>query len=430
LDRALGRWDLTAIGVNQVIGGSIFLMPALVAAGVGGWGPLAFVAVGGLSMVIALCFAEAASRFDTTGGPAVFAGAAFGRFASFEAGWLLWFSRAASWASIVNGLADALSFYWPGLRAGASRVALITITIAIICAIIVRGIRQSAFAINLLTIAKLLPLALFIGVGAFFVEPGRLAPSGGVTWSAASATALLIIFAYGGYEVVSVPAGEAKDPMRAMPFALVMTIAIVTTVMTLAQFVALGTLPDLAASRTPLADAATRFMGAAGGFLLTAGAAVSMLGNNMGHPLSGSRNLYGLAEQGDLPPIFGRLHPRYRTPWVAVVFTSAVSLVLALSGSFATLAAGSAVARLPLHAGTCASTLALRHPKFEGRVKPAGFVAPGGAAVPIIGVALSLAIIGGATRLQLAVGLGAVVLGAVLYVVAVSAQRARRGPSS
>jgi amino acid transporter len=267
-------------------------------------------------------------------------------------------------------------------------------------------------------------------VGAFFVEPGRLAPSGGVTWSAASATALLIIFAYGGYEVVSVPAGEAKDPMRAMPFALVMTIAIVTTVMTLAQFVALGTLPDLAASRTPLADAATRFMGAAGGFLLTAGAAVSMLGNNMGHPLSGSRNLYGLAEQGDLPPIFGRLHPRYRTPWVAVVFTSAVSLVLALSGSFATLAAGSAVARLPLHAGTCASTLALRHPKFEGRVKPAGFVAPGGAAVPIIGVALSLAIIGGATRLQLAVGLGAVVLGAVLYVVAVSAQRARRGPSS
>ena len=181
---------------------------------------------------------------------------------------------------------------------------------------------------------------------------------------------------------------------------------------------ALGTLPGLASSKTPLAEAAVLFMGAAGGLLMTAGAAVSMLGNNMGHPLSGSRNLYALAEQGDLPAIFGRVHPVYRTPWVAVVFTSVVALVLALSGSFATLAAGSAVARLVLYAGTCASTLALRRPRFEGRVKPATFVAPGGPVLPVVGILVSCSIIAGATTTQLVVGLIAVATGAVLYLVA------------
>lgn len=418
LVRALGRWDLTAIGVNQVIGGSIFLMPSLLAASVGAWSPWAFVAVGALSMAIALSFAEAASRFDATGGPYLFTRPVFGRFASFEAGWLLWYARASSWASIVNGLADALSFYWPALKAGFPRVALITSVIAIICWINVRGIRQSALVVNLLTIGKLVPLALFIAVGFFFVNVDWLKPAGGVTWPAASETALLVIFAYGGYEVVSVPAGEAKDPMRMVPFALVMTIVVVTTVMTLAQIVALGTLGGLASAKTPLADAAMVFMGAAGGLLLTAGAAVSMLGNNMGHPLSGSRNLYALAEQGDLPAIFGRVHPVYRTPWIAVIFTSVVSLTLALSGSFATLAAGSAVARLVLYAGTCASVLMLRRPRFAGVVRPATFVAPGGPTLPLVGILLALSIIAGATTMQLLVGLGAIVAGAVLYLVA------------
>ena len=424
LIRALGRWDLTAIGVNQVIGGSIFLMPSLLAASVGAWSPLAFVAVGALSMAIALSFAEAASRFETTGGPSLFARAAFGRFASVEAGWLLWYARASSWASIINGLADALSFYWPSLKMGAGRVTLIAAVIAIICWINIRGIRQSAFVVNLLTIGKLVPLAIFVGVGFFFVDVGSLVPAGGVTWGKASATALLVIFAFGGYEVVSVPAGEAKDPTRAIPFALVMTILAVTTVMALAQAVAIGTLPGLATSKTPLADAAVLFMGAAGGLLMTAGAAVSMLGNNMGHPLSGSRNLYALAEQGDLPAIFGRVHPVYRTPWVAVVFTSGVALVLALTGSFATLAAGSAVARLVLYAGTCASVLVLRGSRFEGRVKPATFVAPGGPVLPIVGILLSLSIIAGATTTQLEVGGIAVAAGAVLYLVAPRAREA------
>jgi len=88
LKRALGRWDLTALGVNQVIGGAIFLWPAQVAAQIGAWSPIGFVLIGALSLSVALCFAELSSRFDTTGGPYVFTRAAFGDFVGFEIGWM------------------------------------------------------------------------------------------------------------------------------------------------------------------------------------------------------------------------------------------------------------------------------------------------------------------------------------------------------
>src|SRR5215217_5543593 len=138
LRRALGRWDLTAIGVNQVIGGAIFLMPSQVAAQIGGWSPLAFVLMGFASMAVALCFAEVGSRFESTGGPYLYTRAAFGRFAAFEVGWMLWFTRAASWAAVINVLATSLGYYWPALRAGGPRATAITLIIMVIAAINIR----------------------------------------------------------------------------------------------------------------------------------------------------------------------------------------------------------------------------------------------------------------------------------------------------
>jgi amino acid permease len=125
LKRELGRWDLTAIGVNQVIGGAIFLMPSQVAAQIGPWSVLAFVLVGAASLLVALCFAEVGSRFEGTGGPYLYTRAAFGRFAGFEVGFLQWFARVTSHSSIVNGVALALAFYWPAVASGPGRSAVI-----------------------------------------------------------------------------------------------------------------------------------------------------------------------------------------------------------------------------------------------------------------------------------------------------------------
>jgi amino acid transporter len=418
LRRELGRWDLTAIGVNQVIGSGVFLIPASLAAQVGGWSWIAVGLIGLLALCIALNFAEAGSRFEGTGGPYLYTREAFGRFVGFEVGWMQWVTRVTSWASVVNGLASALGFYWPSLMTGLPRILLIGGVVAAIMTINVRGIRQSALFVNLFTIGKLTPLAIFVIAGLPYVAWDAMRPDVALTWTQVSTSALLLIFAFGGYEVVPVPAGEARDPQRAVPFAMVTTIVIVTAVLTLVQVVALGTLPGLAGSTTPLADASLLFLGAGGALLMTAGAAISMGGNNLGAALTGSRAIFALAEQGDLPKVFGRVHPRYQTPHVAIVFTCLVTLLLALSGSFVTLAAASAVARLLLYAGTCASVLALRR---RGR---APFTIPLGPVVPIVALAVSAAILSGATMTQLQVGGIFLVVGAALFAMA------RRGARS
>src|SRR5437764_3239600 len=338
LRRALGRWDLTAIGVNQVIGGAIFLMPAQVAAQIGGWSPIAFVLMGLASMSVALCFAEVGSRFEGTGGPYLYTRAAFGRFAAFEVGWMHWFTRASSQASIMAGIAVALGYYWPAVTVGWPRALVLGGVTASLAWINVRGIRQSAWVVNALTIGKLVPLAIFIAVGLVYVDAARFTTLPSITPSQAGAAGLLLIFVYGGYEVVPVPAGEALDPRRDVPFAMIATIVSVAIVMTLVQVVAQGVLPNVADHATPIADAAAAFLGAGGALLIGIGAVVSMAGTNMGHVLSGSRIIFALAERGQLPAALARIHPLFRTPVNAIVFTSAVALALAVSGSFPAIA--------------------------------------------------------------------------------------------
>jgi len=418
LRRELGRWDLTSIGINQVIGAAIFAQPALLAAQAGAWSPWMVAAVGVASMLIALSFAEVGSRFDGTGGPYLYTRAAFGRFAAFEVGWMMWFTRAASWAAVINVLATSLGYYWPALTLGWPRAALISTIIIAIALINIRGIKPSSVVVNGLTVGKLLPLAIFIAVGLFAVDPARLTPDQTLSLASVSATGLILIFGFGGYEVVPVVAGEAKNPATAVPFALITTIVVVTVIMTLAQVVALGTLPALATSSTPLADSASVFLGASGAALMTLGSTLSASGNNMGQALSGSRNLFALAEQGDLPPFFGRVHPRFQTPVNAILVTAAVALVLGVSGRFAALAAASAISRLIVYVFTCAATLRLRHPRFASQVRPAPFVAPFGPIIPTLAILVALAILAGATPRQLWAGVYALAAGAVLYLVA------------
>jgi amino acid transporter len=301
----------------------------------------------------------------------------------------------------------------------------------VICWINVRGIRQSSLVVNVLTVAKLLPLVIFTVVGLFFVNWDALMEPATLTREQLTTGALLLIFGFGGYEVVPVLGGETRNPRRAIPFALVMTIVIVGAVTLLTQIVAFGTLPGIATSRTPLADSAAVFLGAAGAVMITVGAVFSTSGNNMGQALSGSRNLFALAERGDLPKWFGHVHQAYRTPDHAIVVTAAVSLILAITGSFVTMAAASAISRLLVYVMTCASTIALRAARFQNElppemtggvpVKPASFRLPGGATIPLLSIACSMLILVGASQVQLVSGTWALVAGAVLYFIAARA---------
>src|SRR5215510_1260185 len=145
LRRVLGKWDLTAIGVNQVIGGAIFLMPSQLTAQIGNWSPIAFLLAGLASLFVALCFAEVGSRFEATGGPYLYTRAAFGSFAAFEVGWMQWFTRASSQASVMAGIAVALGYYFPGVTQGWPRAIVLTAITSALAWVNVRGVRQSAW---------------------------------------------------------------------------------------------------------------------------------------------------------------------------------------------------------------------------------------------------------------------------------------------
>jgi amino acid transporter len=392
-------------------------MPSQIAAAVGAWGPIAILGGTLVTMIVAVSLAEVGSRFETTGGPYLYARTAFSRFVAFEVGWMQWFARVSSHASVANGLALAVGYYWAGAASGIGRAAVITLVTAILTLMNVLGIRQGARTVNALTIAKLVPLGLFIAAGVFFISPSRFTALPAVTFDQASTAALLTIFLFGGYEVLTVPAGEATDPRRHVPFALIATVVVVGAVTILCQFVAVGTLDNLAASTTPLADAAATFLGGPGALLIGLGALASMTGNLAGQILTGSRMLYALAEQGDLPRAFGRVHPRYRTPVNAILFTAAVALALALSGSFAWMAIASALARLVIYGASCSAAIVLGRPSRAGRAGAALFVSPFSPLVPVLGTLIAVALIASASRTQQVGGAAALGAGALLFLV-------------
>jgi APA family basic amino acid/polyamine antiporter len=294
---------------------------------------------------------------------------------------------------------------------------VLTILTLLFAAVNLRGVRQSSWVVNVLTVGKLVPLAIFIAIGLAYIEPSRVTNLPSVTVGQIGTAALLLIFIYGGYEVVPVPAGEAVRPERDVPFAIVATVVVAGVVMTLTQLVAQGVLADLGAHTTPIADAAAAFLGASGALLIGVGSVISMSGNNAGQVLNGSRMLYALAEQGQLPGWFAQVHPTFRTPTNAILFTSAVALALSLSGSLTQISVVSALARLLMYGGTAAATLRLRSAAASS-VAPATFTTPGGALVPMVAMVVCAGLAAGATRQQLLGGLAALVVGAGLFAVA------------
>jgi APA family basic amino acid/polyamine antiporter len=413
LVRAIRRWDIVALVINSVIGAGIFGLPARVFGLAGTYSLAAYVLCAGLVVLLVLCFAEVSSRFETTGGPYLYARHAFGSAFGFQMGWLLWLARVTAFAALANLWVDYLGFFWPG--ATAARGLVITAMVVGFTAINIVGVRSSALVIDFFTVGKLLPLALFIAVGLFAVDPARFSTAAPPGFTAFSDSVLLLVFAFSGFEMAVIPSGEQKDPRRHLPFALLTGIGVVVVFYILIQVVAIGTLPELATSQRPLADAGVRFLGPAGGALIAAGALVSVSGTLNSIVLVGPRLLFAMSEQGQLPAAFGKTHARFRTPWLAILVTSAVELVLTLQGTFISALSISTVIRLIAYAGTCVALLMLRR---RSDVPPASFRAPAGTAVAVAAVALCIWLVSSSALRDLLFTAGAAAMGLLLYLAA------------
>jgi len=409
--RAVSRGQLVGLAINDVVGSGIYLLPAAAAALLGGASVWAVVLAGLAAALLVLCFAEASSYFDEPGGAYLYTREAFGRLVGFEVGWLTWLSRVAALASFANGLVQAITYFWPQAAGRWGRVLIICGLILPLAVINVRGVSAGARTAVILVIAKMLPLAFFVGAGVWFIDGARLTLLHVPRGAALGQAALLLLFAYGGFENTPVAAGEYHNPRRNVPFALLSMILVVTLLYGAVQVVALGTLPGLARSSAPLADAAQRFAGPSGAWLLTLGAMLSIVGIAGNTMLSGPRYLFALACDGYGPRGLARVHPKFRTPAIAILVQAFMALALAMSGSFVELASLSVIARVATYLGTAAAVPLLRR-QLPHR---AALRLPLGATIPVAALLVAIVLLGsasGASLLAVAAALGA---GAVIY---------------
>lgn len=411
--RAVGLCGLIAIAVNGVIGSGIFVLPATVASLLGPASPVAYVVAAFLIALIVLCFAEAGSMFERTGGPYLYAREAFGSFVGLEVGWMFLLSRLAAASAIANAFTLYLGYFWPAMASGGGRAIALTVLLWGLGVLNLVGVRYGAWAVNLLTIVKLVPLLLFVGVGLFHVDSSRYQILALPDLTSLRQASLALIFAFGGFENASVPTEEVKNPTRNLPIALIVSIALTALLYIAIQIVALGTLPGLANDATPLASAGRMFLGPAGAAIITVGAVLSTTGSNSALALVGPRILYALAEGGQLPRALGRVHPRYRTPHIAVIVFALAAWVIALYGSFAQLVTVSAIARLLFSATTCLAVPVLRR-KMPNATRT--FRVPGGVVIPALAAVISIWLLTGVSQAQAIAGGIALFSGAVLYI--------------
>ena len=390
LVRAIGRWSLTALTVNSVIGSGVFGLPAIVAGLLGKDSVLAVLIAGAAIGVIIACFAEVASQFAEAGGPYLYARAAFGRLMGILVGWMLYLAQTAAPAANANLFVLYLAEFWPAAKHSWLRVLILTLLIWLLAFINILGARQGTTVSNVFTVAKILPLLMVVLAGAAvtIVRPAPLGATGPAASSAWFKAMVLLFFYYGGFESALAPMSEAKNPRRDSVFALFGALLACAVIYALVQWVVVGVLGSQAITDRPLAEVARITMGNRGAALVAIGALVSVYGYLSAKLLGMPRVTFALAEGGDLPHWFAMVSPRFHTPWLSILVYATAVWGLALVGNFTWNVTLSVVARLFYYGVVCAALIALRYKQPNA----AGLRLPAGSFLAVVGILIALAL--------------------------------------
>jgi amino acid transporter len=409
LVRSLGAWGLALLVINGVIGAGIFGLPGKAAAEAGTASPLVFLACGALLVPVVLAFAQVSSLFRGSGGPMLYAKEAFGPATGFLTGWAFYVTRVSASAANLAVMVASLEFVSAGVASGVTRQILLLTLCSGMVFVNVIGTRRAIQAVGALTLLKALPLLALIVVG-LWQNPGSLAadpvlPAGGDF----GAAVVLVVYAYVGWETGLVPAGEARNPSRDMPRALVLGLLAITVLYVLIQSVAVAALPDLAQSGSPLVDVGEALLGTTGGLLLMIGVVVSVGGNVLSATFSMPRLTFAMGRDGLLPAWFGKVDERFGTPARSIVVYGALVFLLASLGTFRWLAEVSVLSRLLLY---LVGVLAL--PRLRKRLD-LPVRSPVAAALPIVAAAICVLGMTQVSAQAAAMTAGFLVVGALLY---------------
>ncbi len=385
--RVVGTRRLAATIFNTVVGAGIFALPGVIAGLIGTAAPIAYLACTGAILLVALSYASVGSRVTKAGGSYAYVAAGLGPWVGAVGGVLAWLGDTLAAASVSAGLLSALGMYLPWAASGPGRSLILTTVIAAVGAINIRGVRQGAAMVEGITIAKLAPLVVFILAGALLTTwDARLWPTL-PSLDVLSRTMLVLMFAFAGAETALSLSGEVTEPERTVPRALLLGLAAISLLYASVHFVAFSTLGDSLARSTaaPLADAGRQLAGSWLGTVMLAGTIVSMLGYLTASLMSQPRLLFSLAAGGLLPSWLTAIHPRFRTPWIAIAVQNTIVLAAALSGSFAVLVPLASVAILTVYLLVAISAMVLQR---RGEPPPGAFTVP--LAVPVGAVLLMI----------------------------------------
>jgi APA family basic amino acid/polyamine antiporter len=380
LVRTIGRWSLTALMINSIIGSGIFGLPSVVSERVAGMAPFAYLIAGAGVAVIAGCLSEVASQFRETGGPYLYARETLGRFWGIQIAWMTWLSRIAAAAGTANLFTTYLGQMISRATQPVYRAEILLLLIGVLAFVNYIGVRLGTRVSDFLTGAKVLLLVIFIGAGLGWMGMhGVVTPAGlphaitAMDWLEA---VLVLVYAYGGFEAVLLATGEMRDPRRDAPVALLIGISVVAVVYTLVQVVVSGTLADPATTPRPLSESARQIFGTGAATAIAVGARGSIYGYLSANMLHTPRLTFALAEHGDFPRIFARIHPQFKTPHVSILLYAALLLVFTLAGNFRWNITLSAIARLFTYGSIAMVLLVLRRrrPQADAFRLPAGKV--------------------------------------------------------
>ncbi|WP_100260814.1 APC family permease [Qipengyuania seohaensis] len=406
--RTVGFWGTSLFQINGMIGSGIFALPAVLVAAVGSFAPWLMVIGGIMFLPLALTFAWLAARFDGSGGPVLYGKAAFGSFAGFQAGWGRYASGAVAMAANTHVMIAYFAAVFPWLENGTAATATVVVTILALTGVTLLSMRSSVNTLGLLTALKLMPLGLIIGVAMFgaFAHKAVVLPE----FSQVESVVLLLFYAFIGFEGVTVPAGEVRDPKKDIPRVLVTVLAGVTILYALVIWAYLTIGPEEGANENALAGAAEVAMGQWGALVIVVGAGFSIAANSLGGLIIVPRMAYGMAEQGMLPQWFERVSPRFLTPANSILFYGFASALFAVWGGFLALAAASTLSRLLTYVITAAALPMIEH--REGRINPLHLI------VAVLAFAASVWIASHANQQAWTMFGVLVVVGTVLYFVA------------
>lgn len=405
LRRRLGLLDVLCIGVNATVGSGVFALPDDMQRAMGGWSPLAYLFCAILLLPVALAFAELSGLFEESGGAYLYARAAFGDRIGFVVGWYCWTAAFVSWAAnstLLVSLLGVSAYPWNKLAASA--------LILLLGAINYIGVKQGAWVVKAVVIGKLGAIFCFLAAAVFAIQPSRLGGPLPQGMLGVGTGVYLALFPLQGFEVAPVVAGETANPKRNVPLGTIGSLLASALLFIIVQAALVSTYPALSAdSPTPLADAA-RHIGPRIGLIVLVGSFVSIGGFTAGSALGTPRYAESIASHGLLPRALANIHPRYSTPHVAIVATTLITAVLAFFFDYRRLVGMANVTIVVQYFAACVAVPILRKRIPERRT----WKIPGGAVIPLIGAAGSLALVSGAEKEEVFFAAAALLVGMVV----------------